>query len=99
MSIDWDALSLDELKAIQKNAAKAIEGYEARKRNEALAAVEAKAAEVGFTLSELVGGQKSKGTKYAPKYAYPENPSVTWTGKGRQPNWLKEAVAAGKSSS
>ncbi|WP_415404111.1 H-NS family nucleoid-associated regulatory protein [Tateyamaria sp. SN3-11] len=94
--IDWDALSLDDLKNIQKKAAKAIEGFETRKRKEALAAVEAKAAEMGFSLSELTGGTKTKSTKSAPKYCHPENPAKTWTGKGRQPNWIKEALANGK---
>ena len=94
--IEWDALSLDELKDIQKKAAKAIESYEARKRKEALAAVEAKAAEMGFSLSELTGGAKTKATKSAPKYSHPENPAKTWTGKGRQPNWVKDALANGK---
>lgn len=94
--INWDALSLDELKDIQKKAAKAIASFEARKRKEALAAVEAKAAELGFSLSELTGGAKTKGTKSAPKYCHPENPAMTWTGKGRQPNWEKDALTNGK---
>lgn len=95
--INWDALSLDELKVIQKKATKAIESFEARKRKEALAVVEAKAAEMGFSLSELTGGTKTKSTKSAPKYCHPENPAKTWTGKGRQPNWIKDALADGKS--
>ncbi|WP_299752065.1 H-NS histone family protein [uncultured Tateyamaria sp.] len=94
--IDWDALSLDELKDIQKKATKAIESFEARKRKEALAAVQAKAAEMGFSLSELTDGLKTKSTKSAPKYCHPENPAKTWTGKGRQPNWVKDALANGK---
>ncbi|WP_415402453.1 H-NS family nucleoid-associated regulatory protein [Tateyamaria sp. SN3-11] len=93
--IKWDALSLSELKDIQKKAAKAIQSFEARKRKEALAAVEAKAVEMGFSLSELTGGAKPKGTKSAPKYCHPENPAQTWTGKGRQPNWVKDALANG----
>ena len=32
-----------------------------------------------------------------PKYAKPGEPSVTWTGKGRRPDWIKEGLAAGKS--
>lgn len=94
--IDWDALSLDELKDIQKKATKAIESFKARKRKEALAAVQAKAAEMGFSLSELTSGFKTKSTKSAPKYCHPENPAKTWTGKGRQPNWVKDALANGK---
>ncbi|MEL6465494.1 MAG: H-NS histone family protein [Pseudomonadota bacterium] len=95
--INWDALSLDELKDIQKKATKAIESFEARKRKEALAAVEAKAAEMGFSLRELTGHTKTKITKSAPKYCHPENPAKTWTGKGRQPNWVKDALANGQS--
>ena len=34
--------------------------------------------------------------KSAPKYANPADPKQTWTGRGRQPNWVKEAVAKGK---
>ena len=94
--VDWDALSLDELKDIQKKATKAIESFEARKRKEALAAVQAKAAEMGFSLSELTSGLKTKSNKSAPKYCHPENPAKTWTGKGRQRNWVKEALANGK---
>ncbi len=94
-NIKWDKLSLDELKDIQKEAAKAIASFEARKRKEALAAVEAKAAEMGFSLSELTSKSKTKGAKSAPKYAHPENPAKTWTGKGRQPNWVKDALAKG----
>lgn len=97
MDIKWDALSLDELKDIRAKATKAIDGFEARKRKEALAAVEAKAAEMGFSLSELTGASKAKGSKAAPKYCYPENPAKTWTGKGRQPNWVKDALANGAS--
>ncbi|WP_299751759.1 H-NS histone family protein [uncultured Tateyamaria sp.] len=94
--IEWDKLSLEELKSIQKEATKAISSYEARKRKEALAAIEAKAAEMGFSLGELTGGAKPKGPKAAPKYCHPEIPAKTWTGRGRQPNWVKEALAGGK---
>jgi DNA-binding protein H-NS/nucleoside phosphorylase len=31
-----------------------------------------------------------------PKYANPENPSQTWTGRGRQPGWVRELLASGK---
>lgn len=32
-----------------------------------------------------------------PKYRHPENSAVTWKGMGRQPKWIIEAEAAGKS--
>ena len=65
----------------------------------ALAAAKEAAAKYGFTLDELVSDSKRATTKTssAPKYAHPENSSITWTGRGRRPNWVKEALEAGKS--
>jgi DNA-binding protein H-NS len=98
--MDLSAMSLDELKTLKKDIEKAITTFEERKRLEAIAAVEAKVKEMGFTLAELTGG-KSNGKAGAPvsvpKYVHPENPTVTWTGRGRQPRWIKEALQAGKS--
>ena len=98
-NINLDTLSLEELKALRKDTDKAIANYEKRKRQEALAAAEAAAKESGFSLAELLGDVKSgkgKSTVNPPKYRHPENPELTWTGKGRQPAWIKEAVDAGK---
>jgi DNA-binding protein H-NS len=95
---DLNGMSLDELKALQKDVAKAIDGYQNRKKADALAAVDALAREHGFTLFELVGGtSKAKAAPRPAKYRHPENPAVTWSGRGRQPAWIKEALAAGKS--
>ncbi|MGY9046452.1 hypothetical protein P775_26845 [Puniceibacterium antarcticum] len=95
--VDLDQLSLDELKQLEKDVTKAIKNFEARRKSEALAAVEAKAREMGFTIAELTGDSKAKGkaTVSAPKYQHPENPALTWTGRGRKPNWFQEAVDAG----
>ncbi|WP_392337429.1 H-NS family nucleoid-associated regulatory protein [Loktanella salsilacus] len=32
-----------------------------------------------------------------PKYCHPENPEQTWTGRGRQPDWMKDALENGQS--
>ena len=48
----------------------------------------------GFSLRELIGG-RGKGKLVAPKYANPENPSETWTGRGRKPNWLVAKLKRG----
>lgn len=96
--MDLDALSLKELKKLQNDVAKAISTYEDRMKKEAISELEAKAREMGFNLNELLGGAKGKraGGTVAPKYAHPENPSVTWTGRGRKPKWVVEALQAGK---
>ena len=53
----------------------------------------------GFSLSELTGSTQGKARRKpaAPKYRHPDDASITWTGKGRQPKWIKEAEAAGRS--
>ncbi len=94
--VDLDKLSLKELKQLEKDVTKAIKNFEARRKSEAMAAVEAKAREMGFSIAELTGDSKTKGkTVSAPKYQHPENPALTWTGRGRKPNWFQEAVDSG----
>jgi DNA-binding protein H-NS len=34
--------------------------------------------------------------KGEPKYRNPEDPSITWSGRGRHPRWLNELLAAGR---
>lgn len=97
MQIDISALSLKELKALQANVAKAISDYDHRMKREAAAELEARARELGFTLDELLSAKGKKKTSPAkPKFAHPEDSSVTWTGRGRQPQWFRDALAAGK---
>ena len=96
--IDWDKLSLVEIRQIQADARLAEKSAIARDRKQARAAAEAAAAEYGYTLSELIPVKSAKTrAKAPPKYAHPENPSKTWSGNGRQPAWIKEHVEAGKS--
>ena len=100
--MDLDNLSLKELKKLLANVTKAIDSYEDRKKLEALAELEAKAKEMGFSLSELLGTAAPDARKRraaAVKYAHPENSSLTWTGRGRKPKWVVEALAAGNALS
>jgi len=94
-AVDLDNMSLEELKELNKKVTKAINTYEDRQKQQALAALDEKAREMGFSLSELTGGRKARKPS-VPKYRNPDDPSMTWTGKGRQPEWFKAAIAAGK---
>ena len=85
---DLEAMSLDELKKMQKDVAKAISTFEDRQKAEARTKVEAVAREMGYSLAELVGADsKAKRAPVAPKY--------TWSGRGRKPQWFVDALAAG----
>jgi DNA-binding protein H-NS len=97
---DLEALSLSELKKMQKDVTKSISTFEDRQKAEARAKVEALARDLGYTLAELVGTEmKSSRAPAAAKYRQPENPALTWSGRGRKPQWFVEAFEAGKTAS
>jgi len=98
IQIDLNSLSLKELKQLQRDVEKAIASFEDRQKAEARAKLEETARAMGFTLAELLEGVEVKKTR-APaqaKYQHPENPALTWSGRGRKPQWFSAAIAAGK---
>ncbi|MEL6520544.1 MAG: H-NS histone family protein [Pseudomonadota bacterium] len=92
-----DDMSLDELKELRKEVTSAIDSYELRKRNEALAAVEATARSMGYSITQLLGEAAGGKQISVPKFRHPEDDTLTWSGRGRQPAWLKEALSDGHS--
>ena len=96
MSIDIDTMSLKEMRDLRTKLDRAINSYEDRKRREALTAIEEAAREHGFNLSELTGAKTRKSGTVAPKYANPQDPTMTWTGRGRKPRWVQESLESGK---
>lgn len=96
MSITLDAMSSDELKQLISDAQKALKTVNTRRKAEAKRAAEKAAKEFGFSLEDVLDAP-AKGSKGAPKYANPANPSQTWTGRGRKPNWVIDALNSGKS--
>ena len=89
-----DKMSYAELLKLQERieaaiAAKRVE--EAATTKEALRAMAAKA---GFNLNELFGKRGKRGSSSV-KYRNPKDASQTWTGRGRKPNWLVDALKKG----
>ena len=96
--INLDKMSREELVNLRNSVDEALKVSEREAKRNALAAAQKAAAEHGFSLDEIMGGKKGpNGPKSLPKFANPEDPAQTWTGRGRQPNWIKSALAAGKS--
>lgn len=91
---DLEEMSLQDLKQLEKEVAKAISSFESRRKKEAWAAAEAAVREMGYSLSELATDLKNG--KSVPKYQNPEQPDQTWTGRGRKPTWFVEALEHGK---
>ena len=97
LNVDLNALSLKELKDLQSQVAKAIAGYEDRRKREALAELEEIARAKGFSLAELTGATPArKRSPSVARYANPADKSDTWSGRGRKPRWFADALAKGK---
>lgn len=94
--IDLETLSLKDLRTLQAQVNRAIANFTDRKKQEAVSQLEEVARAHGFSLSELVGGPRRR-TPPTAKYANPADPSVTWSGRGRQPRWFQEALTNGVS--
>jgi DNA-binding protein H-NS len=101
-----DDLTLAELKKLAKDIDPAIASFDARQKQTVISALEEKAMEFGYALSDLFSDVIAKvkrraygksRSKPVPKYANPADRSITWSGRGRQPQWYKDAVAEGKS--
>lgn len=65
-----------------------------RRINTAKAAIEASLEQQGLTLADIYGAKRGAkpGSTVAPKYRNPNDPSQTWTGRGKQPLWLAAIV-------
>ena len=90
-----DKMSYAELLKLQER----IEAAIAEKRVEDAAATKealrAMAEKAGFNLNDLFGKRGGKRGPGAVKYRNPKDTSQTWTGRGRKPNWLVDAVKKG----
>jgi len=86
----------DQIAALQKEA------EEARKQEIAsvVAEIKAKMAEYGITVDDLGSAARGKGRKKAASGAAKyRNPATgeQWTGKGRKPGWMVQALEQGRS--
>ncbi len=99
---DLKSLSIQELKSLKTKVDREMAGRDKRQRKEALTAVRDKAKQLGYSLDDLVASGSAatpKGTSpkpkssapAAPKYRSKADPSLTWSGRGRPPAWIKEA--------
>ena len=97
MAVDLSGMSRQELLDLAKKIEKALKDAEDRDRKEALKAVHDVASKFGYSAEELLGAApapKKRGKSKA-KYRNPENPEQTWTGRGRKPQWIHDALAKG----
>ena len=90
-----DKLSYVQLLSLQKRVEEAISEKRVADAQATKEQLRQMAEKAGFDIRELYGKRGSpKGTGVA-KYRNPKDASQTWTGRGRKPNWLVDAVKKG----
>lgn len=99
--IDLAGYTLGELKGLQHDVERAIKDRQQQEVQQAREQILAIAKTAGVSVEELLSDEgirtkKVAGKKVEAKYQNPKNTSQTWTGRGRQPRWMAEALANGK---
>jgi DNA-binding protein H-NS len=99
--------SLNDLLAQKAELEKQIADTQRAERADAIAQVRALMAQYGLSLADI--GSKATAAPRGPGAAKPTGKvaakyrdmatGATWSGRGLQPNWLKAALAAGRSLS
>jgi DNA-binding protein H-NS len=86
-------MSYIELVKFHERLKQAIAEKRASEAADAKEQLRAAAEKAGFSVEELFGKRGyRKGTV---KYRNPKDTSQTWTGRGRKPNWLVDALKKG----
>ena len=96
--MDLSALTVAQLRDLQQQIPVELKRREAQDKANILNEVRAFAKARGFALEELVGKEvkiKAPTGKVKVKYRHPENSTLEWTGRGRQPKWVAEWLVKG----
>lgn len=97
---DISNLSVEELKCLQAEAEVLIASKKDQAIEDAYNQIMTIADNVGLSIEQILefGAQKrKKSTRKAvePRYRNKNNPSDTWTGRGKQPRWLVAELEKG----
>jgi DNA-binding protein H-NS len=99
--MDLSDLSVKDLRALEDQVKQEIKKREHEDVVKAREQILAIAQSVGIPLKELIGSNvRIKPTAaVAVRYRHPSDASLQWTGRGRQPKWVKDWVESGQALS
>lgn len=105
-NISLEGMTPAQLKELQKETERQMQRIRGEKVKEVRDMIKEMAQENDLSIEEIIepwakkgknAGRKKRGGTVPPKYRNPGNPSETWTGRGKKPAWVEEAIAAGQS--
>lgn len=97
-SIDLSKLSIEEMETLARDIETEITSRRQAERERVLEQMRELAASIGTTPEELFRrtGGKTVEKVVAVKYRNPDDPSLAWSGRGKRPQWVVDALASGK---
>jgi DNA-binding protein H-NS len=96
--MDLSNMSVGDLRNLQEQIKQEMKQREHQEVSKAREQILAIAQSVGMPLKDLMTAAKvSKQGTVAVRFRHPDNAAQQWTGRGRQPKWVKEWVEGGKS--
>jgi DNA-binding protein H-NS len=102
VKFELKSMTRKDLEKLRKDVDAALEKVESRELKLAHDAAAKAAADFGFSLEEVSAlsdgskrGSKAPRSVSPAKYRNPADETQTWTGRGRQPDWYKTAMADG----
>ncbi len=97
--INLEAYSVEELQLLMEKAQKEIDQKEKFRIQEVRSEMQRMASALGMTPEAILefDSRKKKPAKTASKVKFqnPNDPSQTWSGRGKRPRWLQGAIEQG----
>jgi len=98
---DLSKYNLSELKGLQHDIEREIKNRQQDEVKKAREQILSIAQSVGLPIEQLLANaakksKAEKGSTVRAQYRNPADSEQTWTGRGRQPRWVVEALAKGK---
>lgn len=98
--VDLSKLTIEELQGLAQDIENEIVTRREADRERIVQQMRALAASVGMTLEDFLRQERGRGRAVPAvavvKYRHPDDPALTWSGRGKRPNWVNEALASGK---
>jgi DNA-binding protein H-NS len=96
--MDLSKYSAADLRDLQEQVKRELKKRETQDLQKAKEEIFAIAQRVGLPLKDLIAtNPRGKGGTVAARYRNPADASQQWTGRGRQPKWVKDWLDGGKS--
>ncbi len=99
-TIDLNNLSENDLKQLMANAERTLRDRHQQRIHSLRKEAEELAASLNMSVADVFGFNKTSklaNKKLPAKYINPADSSQTWSGRGKRPHWLVDALARGES--